>query len=205
MTVCDPMDCSPPGSELCPLNYPGKNTGVGGHSLFQGIFPTQESNLGLPHCGQTLYHLSHQRSPLLSHENVTHSAVSNSLQLMDCSPPGPRFLWPWNSPGKNAAVGHHSLFQGIFPTQGWNPGLPHCRQMLYPLSHQGSPYPNAYVMPFIFTHTHKQSVSQFNSHIHQATCLIAAEDHWYPLTNFESSYLDENSVQFSHSVMSNSL
>ena len=46
---------------------------------------------------------------------------------------------PWNSPGHNAGVGNLSLLQGIFPTQGSNPGLPHCRQILYPLSHQGSP------------------------------------------------------------------
>ena len=42
---------------------PGKNTGVGCHALLQGIFPTQESNPGLPHCRQILYHLSHQGSP----------------------------------------------------------------------------------------------------------------------------------------------
>ena len=46
---------------------------------------------------------------------------------------------PWNSPGKNTGVGYHSLFQGIFPTQRSNPGLPHCRQMLYHLNHQGNP------------------------------------------------------------------
>ena len=46
---------------------------------------------------------------------------------------------PWNSPGKNTGVGSHSLLQGIFPTQGLNPGLLHCRQILYQLSHQGSP------------------------------------------------------------------
>ena len=40
--------------------FPGKNTGVGCHFLLQGIFPTQGLNLGLPHCNQTLYHLSHQ-------------------------------------------------------------------------------------------------------------------------------------------------
>ena len=45
---------------------------------------------------------------------------------------------PWNSPGQNSSVGSHSLLQGIFPTQGSNPGLPHCRQILYQLSHQGS-------------------------------------------------------------------
>ena len=41
-----------------------------------------------------------------------------------------RFLCPWNSPGKNAGVGSHSLFQGIFPTQGLNPRILHCRQIL---------------------------------------------------------------------------
>ena len=42
---------------------------------------------------------------------------------------------PWNSPGQNPGVGSLSLLQGIFPTQGSNPGLPHCRQILYQLSH----------------------------------------------------------------------
>ena len=50
-----------------------------------------------------------------------------------------RFLSPRNFPGKSTGVGCHFLLQGIFPTQGWNPGLPHYRQTLYPLSHQGSP------------------------------------------------------------------
>ena len=58
------------------------------------------------------------------------SVVSDSLQ--------PHGLYsPWNSPGQNTGVG--SLLQGIFPTQGSNPGVPHCRQILYQLSHQGSP------------------------------------------------------------------
>ena len=50
-----------------------------------------------------------------------------------------RHLCPWNSPGKNAGVGSHALLQGIFPTQGSDLGLLHCRQILYQLSHQGSP------------------------------------------------------------------
>ena len=45
----------------------------------------------------------------------------------------------WNSPGQSTGVGSLSLLQGIFPTQGSNPGLPHCRRTLYQLSHQGSP------------------------------------------------------------------
>ena len=46
---------------------------------------------------------------------------------------------PWHSPGQNTGVSSLSLLQGIFPTQGSNPGLPHCRQILYQLSHKGSP------------------------------------------------------------------
>ena len=48
---------------LCPWDSPGKNTGVGGHSLLQGIFPTQGLNPDLLRCRQTLYCLSHQGSP----------------------------------------------------------------------------------------------------------------------------------------------
>ena len=50
---------------------------------------------------------------------------------------------PWGSPGKKARVGCHSLLQGIFLTQGSNPGLLHCRQVLYRLSHHGSPICNS--------------------------------------------------------------
>ena len=48
---------------LCPWNSPGKNTGVSSLSLLQGIFLTQESNQGLPHCRWILYQLSYQGSP----------------------------------------------------------------------------------------------------------------------------------------------
>ena len=61
LTLCNPTDCSPPGSSVHE-DSPGQNTGVGSHALLQGIFPTQESN-ELPYCKQTLYHLSHQGSP----------------------------------------------------------------------------------------------------------------------------------------------
>ena len=63
-TLCDPMDCSPSGSSVHG-DSPGKNTGVGSHSLLQGIIPTQGSNSGLLHCRRILYHLSHQGSPLV--------------------------------------------------------------------------------------------------------------------------------------------
>ena len=63
LTLCDPMDCSTPGSSV-DGDSSGKNTGVGAHALLQGSFSTQGSNPGLPHCRQILYQwLSHQGSP----------------------------------------------------------------------------------------------------------------------------------------------
>ena len=57
LTLCDPMDF--------PWNSLGQNTGVGSLSVLQGIFPTQESNPGLPYCKWILYQLSHKRSPTI--------------------------------------------------------------------------------------------------------------------------------------------
>ena len=59
----------------------------------------------------------------------------NSLQPHGLQPA--RLLCPCHSPGKNTGVGCHALLQGVFPTQGSNPGLLDCRQILYHLSHQG--------------------------------------------------------------------
>ena len=64
LTLCDLMDCSPPGSSVHE-DSPGKNTGVGCHALLQGIFLTQRSNPGLPHCRQILYCVSHQGSLII--------------------------------------------------------------------------------------------------------------------------------------------
>ena len=65
-------------------------------------------------------------------ESERHSVVSNSLR--------PHALYsPWNFPGQNTGVGSLSLLQRIFPTQGSNPGLLHCRCILYQLGHKGSP------------------------------------------------------------------
>ena len=64
---------------------------------------------------------------------LSHSVESDSLQPYGLQPA--RLLCPWNSLGKNTGLGSHSLLQGIFPTQGLNPGLLHCRQILYRLRH----------------------------------------------------------------------
>ena len=61
-TLCNPMDCLPPGSSVHESSS-GKNNGVGCHAFLQGIFPTQGSNPGLLHCRQIFYHLSHHGSP----------------------------------------------------------------------------------------------------------------------------------------------
>ena len=75
-------------------------------------------------------------------KNESESEVTQSCPIhchpVDCSLP--RLLHPWDSPSKNTGVGCHFLLQGIFLTQGWNPGLLHCRQTLYQLSYKGNPY-----------------------------------------------------------------
>ena len=73
---------------------------------------------------------------LLIHECVIFSVMSDSLQPSGLQPT--RLLCPWDSPGENTGVRSHSFHQGIFPTQGSNPGLLQCRQILYHLSYQGS-------------------------------------------------------------------
>ena len=62
-----------------------------------------------------------------------------SYSLRPHGPQHTRLLCPWDSPGKNTGVDNHSLLPGIFPIQGSNLGFPHCRQILYHLSHQRSP------------------------------------------------------------------
>ena len=65
-------------------------------------------------------------------ESESRSVMSDSLRPHGLNS-------PWSSPGQNTGVGSISFLQGIFPIQGSNPRLPHCRWILYQLSHQGSP------------------------------------------------------------------
>ena len=99
-TLCDPMDCSPPGCWVHG-DSPGKNTGMGCHAFLQGIFPTQGLNPGVPHCRKILYHLSHQGSPRML-ECVAYPFSGGSS-------------WPRNQTGVS------------------------CRWIFYQLSSQGSP------------------------------------------------------------------
>ena len=146
----------------CPWDSPGKNTGVGCHFLLQCMKVKSESEVAqscptlhdpmdcsLP--GSSIHGIfqarvlewdviafsnREMRNPQLSgiqeNESESHSVLSDSWW--------PHGLYsPWNSPGQNTGIGNHSLLQGIFPTQGSNPGLAHCRWILYQLSHKGSP------------------------------------------------------------------
>ena len=86
--------------------------------------------------------LSPYCNPLASCKNIWHPVISCSAMFDSLWPHGlwpTRLLHPWDFPGKNTGVGCHFLLQEIFPTQGLNPALLHCRQTLYHLSHQGNP------------------------------------------------------------------
>ena len=134
-TLCDPIDGSPPGSPI------------------PGIIQARMQIITTMR-----YHLTRVRMAIIKKtrnskcredvkkreslgtvgetvnwcERESRSLVSDSLR--------PHGLYsPWNSSGQNTGVGSLSLLQGIFPTQGSNPGLPLCRQILYQLSHKKSP------------------------------------------------------------------
>ena len=78
LTLCHPHGLQPTRI-LCPLDLPGKNTGVGCHALLQGIFPTQGSNPGLLHCRWILYQLNQMGSPRIL-EWVAYPFFSGSSQ-----------------------------------------------------------------------------------------------------------------------------
>ena len=98
------------------------------YSVASGVLTLTGAGILIP-ClgGQILNHWTTGKS-----ESESHSIMSDSLRSHG-------LYHPWNSPGQNTRVGSPSLLQGIFPTQGSNPGLPHCRQILYQLSHKESP------------------------------------------------------------------
>ena len=80
-------------------------------------------------------HLFHHQLPSLFDTTFKVKVTQSCLTL---STPWTIYS-PWNSPGLNTGVGSLSLLQRIFPAQGLNPRLPHCKQILYQLSHSGSP------------------------------------------------------------------
>ena len=124
---------------------------VGGHFPGSPAVKTLISNTGsvgsIPGQGAEILHALGPKSQNIKQKqycNKFNEVKRKSLSCvrlfcypMDCSLPGSSVHR--DSPGKNIGVGCHALLQGIFPIQGSSPGLPHCRQILYQLSHQGSP------------------------------------------------------------------
>ena len=130
LTLCDPMNCSPPGSSVYGILKAKILEGL--PFLSPGDLPTQGSNLGLPHCRQILYCLSHQ---------IQFSSVAQSCPTlcdpMDYRPPSSSVhgilqakILEW------VAI---PFFRRSF-RQKLKMGLLHCRQILYHLSHQRSPF-----------------------------------------------------------------
>ena len=112
------------------------------HVFDQGLRGSSHLLLALPEasrsmwfsveCLNSAYLLEYSTRTEGRSESESRSVVSNSLR--------PHGLYsPWNSPGHNTGVGSLSLLQGIFSTQGSNPGLPHCRWIIYQLNHKGCP------------------------------------------------------------------
>ena len=138
-----------------PWDSPGKNTGVGCHFLLQCMKVKSESEVAqsyLALCdpmdcsppGSSVHGILQAR--VLEWGAIAFSDVHPTLPNYPFPSPAPtgmqptRLLCPGDFPGKDTGVGCHFLLQGIFPTQGLNLGLLHCRQILYLLSYKGSPY-----------------------------------------------------------------
>ena len=85
LMLCDPRDCSPPGSSVR-WDFPGKNTGVGCHALLQGIFPTQGSNPGLPHCRWILLPSEPPGKPDIKHNCPTKKKLEGLWKTLCAAP-----------------------------------------------------------------------------------------------------------------------
>ena len=142
-TLCNPMDCSLPGSSVhgilqerywsgLPFPPPGEPPDQG---IKLGSLALHADSLPSEPPGKPIYMNICIHFRIKSYYTHTHMKVLVAqlcpilCNLMGCS--SPMLLCPWDFPGKNTGVGSHSLLQEIFPTQGWNPSLPHCRQIRF--------------------------------------------------------------------------
>ena len=112
-TLCDPMDCSLPGSSVHGIPQARINTGVGCHSLLQGIFLTQGLNPGLLHCRWILYHWCHLGSPIALGRSVLSCSVTLNKQLCVCGPACPQMCS--GNPMPQTKVTWYTLCEGTSP------------------------------------------------------------------------------------------
>ena len=126
LSTCKAIPCSvlsnslQPHQALLSTEFSSKNTGAGSHSLLQGIFPVQGSNSSLPHGGQILYHLSHQRTVWVHISKGMVSQLKHGLYTAHCDPQTLMSTWPQfstavNPPGLADCSG----------TEKWSPVLWH--------------------------------------------------------------------------------
>ena len=125
LTLCDPMDCSPPGSSVHGILQARILEWVAISSSRGSSWPRDRTHASCSSCIAGRFFTT--EAPGKPSESC--SVMSDCLQLYS----------PWNFPGQNTGVGSLSLLQRIFLTQGSNPGPLHCRQILYQLSHLGNP------------------------------------------------------------------
>ena len=132
LTLCDPMDYTPPGSSV--------------HGILQARILEW---IAIPFSRGSSWHRDQTRVSYTAGRFFTIRATSkrkNETEILVTQSDSLQFhglgltkcLCPWDSPGKNTGVGCHFLLQGIVPTQGSNPGLLHCRQTLSRQSCQGN-------------------------------------------------------------------
>ena len=124
-----PAECYP----LCPWLEPGSERGPEKTVVFKvcTLRLKKKKDLFITYIWADFLHMNQPDS------KVKLKVKKVSCDPVDCNPPGSSC--PWNFLGQNTRVDCHFLLQGIFLTQGLNPGLLHCRQILYHLSYQGSP------------------------------------------------------------------
>ena len=121
------MDCSPPGSSVHGISW-AKDTAMGCRFLLQGIFPTQRLNLGLLHCRQILYHLSHEGSSFTVLEGVKDTYYHKEKS------PGPNSVWIFPIDSVEIPTDWSGLpfpSPGDLPDPRSNLHPLHCKQVLY--------------------------------------------------------------------------
>ena len=124
-TLCDPRDYSLPGSSVLGILQARILEWVAISFSRRSFRPRDQSQVSCI-AGRCFTVWATRKA-----QSESHSVMSDSL--------GTHGLYSsWNSPRQNTGVGSLSLLQGIFPTQGSNPGLPYCKQIFYQLSHKGS-------------------------------------------------------------------
>ena len=132
-TPCDPMNCSLPGSSVHGILQAGILEWVAMPSSRRSFQPRDRTHVSCVAGGFfTTESLGKPKYTMKSEsESVSHSVVPDSLWHHGLQPT--RLLCPWDFPDKSTEMASHFLLQGIFPTLGSNPGLLHCRQILYQL------------------------------------------------------------------------